>query len=99
MTHSLGGLSDLPHGECNALRLESVIDYHYELCPERHEVIAQVMHVDCSSHDVAVIKQKLLSVFRSLITELGIAERLRDPGVTREHIPELAKNSMWDPVL
>lgn len=99
MAHSLGGLSDLPHGECNALLLESVIDYNYEVCPERYEVIAENMNVDCSSHDAAVIKQKLLSALRSFRTELGITERLRNLGVTREHIPELAKNSMRDPCL
>ena len=58
MAHSLGGLSDLPHGECNALLLETVIDYNYSVCPDRYAAIAEAMNIDCSSHDENTIKQK-----------------------------------------
>lgn len=99
MAHSLGGLSDLPHGECNALLLESVIDYNFEVCPERYETIAQTMNVDCSSHNPQEIKQKLLSALQALRTELGITERLGDLGVSKDDIADLANSAMRDPCL
>ncbi len=99
MAHSLGGLSDLPHGECNALLLESVIDFNFEVCPERYETIAQAMNVDCSSHEPGEIKQKLLSALQALRTELGISERLSDLGVSRDTIADLAKSAIRDPCL
>lgn len=99
MAHSLGGLSDLPHGECNALLLESVIDYNFSVCPDRYEAVAEAMNVDCRSHDTQGIKQKLLSALQTLRNELGITERLGDLGVTKEHIPALAKSAMRDPCL
>lgn len=99
MAHSLGGLSDLPHGKCNALLLESVINFNFEACPERYETIARTMNVDCSSHEPAEIKKKLLSAVQVLKTELGITDRLRDLGVLREDIPSLAKSAILDPCL
>ena len=35
MAHSLGGFSDLPHGECNALLLAHVMEFNYPACPGR----------------------------------------------------------------
>ncbi len=32
MAHSLGGLLDLPHGECNALLLDHVVNFNYPRC-------------------------------------------------------------------
>jgi alcohol dehydrogenase class IV len=43
MAHSLGGLMDLPHGECNALLLEYVVDYNFSSDPARYLKIAKTM--------------------------------------------------------
>ncbi|PWR75918.1 alcohol dehydrogenase-like regulatory protein ErcA [Methanospirillum stamsii] len=99
MAHSLGGLSDLPHGECNALLLESVIDFNFEVCPQRYETIAGAMNIDCQSHQESQIKQMLLHALQKLRVELGITERLGDLGVTRENLSDLAKSAMKDPCL
>ena len=36
MAHSLGGLLDLPHGQCNAILLDHVMDYNFSAEPERY---------------------------------------------------------------
>ena len=99
MAHSLGGLSDLPHGKCNAILLESVINFNFEACPERYGIIAQAMNADCSSQEPSDIKKKLLSAVQSLKTELNITERLRDLGISRDIIHNLAISAMRDPCL
>lgn len=99
MAHSLGGFSDLPHGECNALLLESVIDFNYDVCPDRYQAIAEAMNIDCSSHETSGIKEKLVSTLQKLKEELGITERLSDLGVTREDLPALAGSALKDPCL
>lgn len=43
MAHSLGGLMDLPHGECNALLLEHVVNFNYSSDPARYLKISQCM--------------------------------------------------------
>ncbi|MBU1231849.1 MAG: iron-containing alcohol dehydrogenase, partial [Proteobacteria bacterium] len=46
MSHSLGGFLDLPHGECNSLLLEHVINYNFEAAPERFRIIAETLGID-----------------------------------------------------
>jgi alcohol dehydrogenase class IV len=41
MAHSLGGLMDLPHGQCNALLLDHVIAYNFDAAPDRYADIRQ----------------------------------------------------------
>jgi len=97
LAHSLGGYSDLPHGECNALLLEHVINFNYDACPERYDVIARVLDAGKSGH--ARGRNTIISSIRSLRESLGVTGTLRDLGVTREDIPELARKAMKDPCL
>jgi alcohol dehydrogenase class IV len=99
MAHSLGGFSDLPHGECNALLLEYVIDFNFEACPERYEAIGKIMHVHAAGLSQNERKLKLLSSFTSLRESLGVTETLSDLGVSKKDIPELAKKALRDPCL
>jgi alcohol dehydrogenase class IV len=46
MAHSLGGFLDLPHGECNALLLEHVIDFNFDAAIERYVSIGRVMGLE-----------------------------------------------------
>jgi alcohol dehydrogenase class IV len=99
MAHSLGGFSDLPHGACNAILLESVIDYNFDACPERYEAIGNTLNVNSDGLSHNAIKMKLLSAIRSLRETLGEIETLSDMGVMKKDIPELAKKALRDPCL
>jgi alcohol dehydrogenase class IV len=99
MAHSLGGFSDLPHGECNALLLEHVIDFNYEICPERYEAIGKILNVNSSDLSQKEAKLKLISAIKSLREMLGVTETLSDLGVSNKDIPELAKKAKRDPCL
>ena len=39
MAHSLGGMMDLPHGECNAMLLSPVIAYNFTSAPARYRLV------------------------------------------------------------
>lgn len=41
MSHSMGGLLDLPHGECNSILLEHIIRINFDTVPERYRDIAK----------------------------------------------------------
>ena len=45
LAHSLGGLLDLPHGECNTLLLDVVMRYNYEAAAERYDRIGEIFNV------------------------------------------------------
>jgi alcohol dehydrogenase class IV len=43
LAHSLGGLLDLPHGECNSILLEHIIDMNYDYAADRYDKIAEIL--------------------------------------------------------
>ena len=43
MAHCLGGLMDLPHGECNSILLRHVMDFNFAHVPEKFLVIGEAM--------------------------------------------------------
>ena len=99
MAHSLGGFSDLPHGECNALLLEHVVDFNFPACPNRYEAIGRILGVNTAgiSHEDA--KYTIVSAIRTLRESLGVTETLSDLGVSKKDIPELARKAKRDPCL
>ncbi|MBP1928970.1 alcohol dehydrogenase class IV [Methanolinea mesophila] len=99
MAHSLGGFSDLPHGECNALLLEHVVAYNFAVCPGRYETIGKVLGVESGDAGPEEKKRMIVSAIASLRERLGVTETLRDLGVTRDDIPALARNAMHDPCM
>ena len=96
MAHSLGGYSDLPHGECNALLLEHVAEFNFEACPNRYAAIARILIPDKKLQDP---KADLVLALRTLRESLGNEERLSSHGVPRKDLPELAKKAIRDPCL
>jgi alcohol dehydrogenase len=94
MAHSLGGYSDLPHGECNALLLEHVIEYNYDACPERYAAIGAALDVPPNEG-----KQGVIAAIRTLREAMGVNARLSDLGVSKADLHELAKKAIRDPCL
>ncbi|MEN6396017.1 MAG: alcohol dehydrogenase-like regulatory protein ErcA [Methanoregula sp.] len=96
MAHSLGGYLDLPHGECNALLLETVIRYNYSSAPERYDKIGEAMGcpVTTVSHEERL--GMICSRIHQLRTALGVGKTLGAIGVKKEAIPTLAERAMHD---
>ncbi|MDD1719213.1 MAG: iron-containing alcohol dehydrogenase [Methanoregulaceae archaeon] len=99
MAHSLGGFSDLPHGLCNSILLEPVIDFNFDVCRSRYGTVAEKMGVESTSLSPEGLKDALKSAVRSLRESLGDTETLSDIGVSKTDIPELAKKAKRDPCL
>jgi alcohol dehydrogenase len=99
MAHSLGGYSDLPHGECNALLLEHVAEFNFDACPGRYASIAAILHPSPSHVKSHAPKEELVHALRTLRESLGVTDRLSDLGVTKKDLPELAKKAIRDPCL
>jgi len=99
MAHSLGGFLDLPHGLCNAILLEPVIDFNFPACPDRYEVIGKILKRDSAGSSPDEIQQDVISAIRSLRESLGCTCKLSDMGVSKKDIHELAEKAKRDPCL
>jgi alcohol dehydrogenase class IV len=92
IAHSLGGMFDSPHGECNALLLPHVVAFNYEACPERYDRIARVMGVSGAEGSALPLMERITD----LNGTAGITRRLADLGVRSEDLPELAEKALRD---
>ncbi len=94
MAHSLGGLKDLPHGECNAILLEHVVDFNFSSEPGRYLKIAKTLGFNDLND-----KYGLINGIVNLKIETGVNRTLKEIGVEEKDIPELAQRAMQDPCI
>ncbi|MDA8136554.1 MAG: iron-containing alcohol dehydrogenase [Desulfobacteraceae bacterium] len=99
MAHSLGGFLDLPHGECNSLLLEHVVNFNHDAAPERFALIATALGMDIRGKVPKDIKKALFEYIRRLRYSLGISKSLGQAGVKSCDIPDLARNAINDACL
>lgn len=96
MAHSLGGLLDTPHGECNAILLEHVIEYNFEEAVNRYRLIGEAMGLTFENKTDRLIKSMLIEEIRNLKGRVGIHKTLSGIGLDRKMIPLLAEYSLRD---
>ena len=99
MAHSLGGLLDLPHGECNTLLLDAVMRRNYEAVPERYDRIGAIFGVAVDElpkqERCAAIVEAIQGFRRQLGFESGLVKR----GVRHEDITLLSRKALADPCM
>jgi alcohol dehydrogenase class IV len=96
MAHSLGGLLDLPHGECNAVLLEHVVQHNFAFATTRYRRIAEAMGVRTDDVNDDDLKDVLVDAIRKLRRTIGVDVTLGQLGMKREDIPRLASNALND---
>ncbi len=99
MSHSLGGYLDLPHGLCNAMLLEHVIDYNYDSAADRFRMVAETMGIDPRGLSQSQIKRRLMQHVISLKRDVGLFQKLAEQGVHLTDIPYLSQNAIKDPCI
>jgi len=99
MAHSLGGLLDLPHGECNAILLEHVMSFNFPEASERFFRIGEAMGLDLKKRSLSEKKAAILAEVMRLRKAVGIDQSLGQKGVHRTDVPELSQKAMSDPCI
>lgn len=99
MSHSLGGYLDLPHGLCNAMLLEHVIDFNYKEANDRFKVVAETMGIDTRGLNTVQIQKALMTRVITLKQDVGLTQKLAESGVHMTDIPVLSDHAMLDPCI
>ena len=99
MSHSLGGFLDLPHGLCNAMLLEHVINYNFKDAEDRFKVVADALGIDTRGLTPPMIKERLVQHVVRLKHNVGLMETLGSSGVNISDIPVLSVKAMRDPCI
>jgi len=96
MSHSLGGLLDLPHGQCNAMLLDGVIDFNYGHAEQRYQDVAAAMGIETGGLPASEIRERLRTELRRLREAVGFRDTLSRSGVHRTEVHELAEFALDD---
>lgn len=99
MAHSLGGYLGLPHGECNAILLDHVMDFNFSDARDRYQAIGDALGLDMRNMTSREKKSVILSDIIQLKKEAGISSTLGDRGAKLSDIPVLAEKALNDPCL
>lgn len=85
--HVLGGTAGVPHGYTSCVMMPHVLRFNAAVCAERQSLIAEALGRPGA---------EAARVVADLIGDLGLPRTLRDVGVKREQLQEIARNSMHD---
>ncbi|MGE5676498.1 MAG: alcohol dehydrogenase-like regulatory protein ErcA [Pseudomonadota bacterium] len=98
MAHSLGGLHDLPHGECNSILLEHIVALNFDSIPERYRTIAIKMGVLAEKLTDGEVKEKLTGRIRSLRESVGIPSHIF-VDCFEDQLNKLTESALNDPCM
>ncbi len=99
MAHSMGGLLDLPHGECNSILLEHVIDLNFDSASKEYREIALKMNLPVQEISDQEVKNLLINRIRMLRTNLGIKEFESVSNLPENIYDSLSENALNDPCI
>lgn len=96
MAHSLGGLKDLPHGLCNSILLDKVVDYNFDSASSRYRKIAELFNLNSSQAGDKFIQEDIKKYLKDLKQSLGVDKKLSELGLEEKDITPLSLNASND---
>ncbi|THU39731.1 iron-containing alcohol dehydrogenase [Niastella caeni] len=93
LSYPLGSTFHLTHGLSNALLLPYVMEFNYVAAPKRYADVAIALGCDRQADDIKTALKGIEKI-RSLISDCGIPARLRDVGIPKEAISQMAVDAM-----
>jgi lactaldehyde reductase len=97
MAHPLGAFYNTPHGVANAVLLPTIMAYNAACTGEKFRDIAVAMGVkEALTLPVAEARNAAINAVKQLCKDVGIPASLREIGMKREDIPDLAKAAFAD---
>ncbi|RYX94085.1 MAG: iron-containing alcohol dehydrogenase [Comamonadaceae bacterium] len=87
--HALGAVCDLHHGLANALMIDAVLAWNYEIVPEKFDELAHVCKVPGGG-------KAFIQWLKDLKASVGITGPLAAHGVKAEQIPRLVEIAIAD---
>jgi len=97
--HALGGVMDLPHGECNSILLQRIIAMNFDYAADRYREIAAVLGIPVHNLDNEGVKNALVGEIAALRTAVGIGEYIGQTIPEHEIIEAMALSALSDPCM
>ena len=99
MSHSMGGLLDLPHGECNSILLEHIIRINFDTVPERYRDIAKKLGLSVDNVSNFLLLEMIIDRIVSIRSSLNIPASIKVAGLSEQIVDYLVANALNDPCM
>lgn len=99
MSHSMGGLLDLPHGECNSILLEHIIRINFDTVPERYRDIAKKLGLSVDNVSNFLLLEMIIDRIVSIRSSLNIPASIKVAGLSEQTVDYLVANALNDPCM
>ena len=93
LSYPLGSTFHMAHGLSNALLLPYVMEYNLEAAPRRYAEVAVALGCTRENDDMDTAKKGIEKI-RTIIAECGVPPRLRDVGIPKDAIPQMAEDAL-----
>ena len=94
LAYPIGGHYKVPHGLSNALVLPHVLRFNAQVAPEAYAALLPHVFPDLPAMNVADAAMKFAQSMADLSQACGLEQGLREMGIAREALPELARDAM-----
>jgi alcohol dehydrogenase class IV len=96
ISHQIGGLTDLPHGLLNAILLPHVMEFNAPVAFERLQDVAEALGVHTPHMSASAATCAAIETVRTFCGKAGLPAALREIGVQRQQLAQVAKNALDD---
>lgn len=94
ISHTFGGVFNIPHGIANAALLPYVIKFNLPAAPERFRDIAVALGADVTGLSLTQAAACTVDAVVTLNRAIGIPATIRELGVDLEYLPQMISDSM-----
>lgn len=94
ISHTFGGVFNIPHGIANAALLPFVMKYNLPACAEQYKDIAIALGVDVSGLSTRLAAEKAIEIVIQMNQSMNIPPNIKDLGVSLDYLPKLVTDSM-----
>ena len=94
ISHTFGGVFNIPHGIANAALLPFVMKYNLPACAEQYKDIAIALGADVSGLSTQLAAEKAIDIVIQMNRSMNIPLNIKDLGVSLDHLPKLVTDSM-----
>ena len=94
LAYPIGGHYKVPHGLSNALVLPHVLRFNAQVAPEAYAELLPYVFPDLPAMNVADAAMNFAQSMADLSQACGLEQGLREMGIAREALPELARDAM-----
>ncbi|MFB5935525.1 iron-containing alcohol dehydrogenase [Peribacillus frigoritolerans] len=94
ISHTLGGVFNIPHGIANAALLPFIMKFNLRACPDKYKDIALALGNNVAGLSTMQAAEKAIDTVIEMNQSMNIPLNIKEFGVSLEYVPKLVEDAM-----